>query len=137
MKFARTVFPYAIGLTVLLFFAAVILYQRSSAFLEKGMESERKGDMVEAIESYEWAIQNYTPAINRAGEAIARLEKIATDSEVKGATDTAIEAWQGIVSGLAVIRHLSQPYPEEKAKAEREMNRLRDRVIAKRNAPSS
>ena len=89
--------------------------------------------MVEAIEMYEWAIQNYTPFINHTEEAITHLKEIAVDSEVNGATDTAIEAWQGIVSGLAVVRHLRQPYANEKGNAEKNLVRLRRRVIEKRN----
>jgi len=137
VKFVKTVVPYLVGLAVLLLFAAIVLYQRSSDFLERGMEAEREGDLVEAIEMYEWAIQNYTPLIHHSGEAIDRLETIASEAESKEATDTAIAAWQGIVSGLAVIRHVVQPYAEEKENATREVERLRNRVIEKRNAKSN
>ncbi len=134
MNILKTVAPYLIGLTVLLFFAAIILCQRSGDFLERGIESEREGDLVEAIEMYEWAIQNYTPVFHHTDSAIARLKSIAAESETNDATNTAIEAWQGIVSGLAVIRHVGQPYAKEKEHAHQELERLRNRVIEKRNA---
>jgi antirestriction protein len=105
--------------------------------LEKGIASERQGDLIDAIEMYEWSIQNYTPLIHHTHKAIERLESIAAESEIQGATDTALDAWQAIVSGLAVIRHVQQPYAEEKEHAQIELDRLRDRIIQKRKSAQS
>lgn len=132
MKQLKTVLPYLIGAAVFFLFAAILLKGRSADYLEKGRAAESKGDLVEAIEMYEWSIQNYTPILNHTREAIGRLEAIAAKAEQEGATDTALQAWQGVVSGLAVIRHFRQPFPEEKARADEALDRLRERVIAKR-----
>lgn len=80
--------------------------------------------MEEAIQSYEWALQAYTPASSANQEAVRRLEWIAGDAERGGDRGTARKAYQAIVSGLSVIEHFAQPYSANLQNASKELERI-------------
>jgi anti-sigma-K factor RskA len=82
---------------------------------------------VDAIEQYEWAVRAYTPFSNTPRQAIERLERIACDAEVSHDTGTAIHAWQAILSGLAVVENVVQPYSEILTTAESRLEDLRNK----------
>lgn len=105
--------------------AFVVLSGRSQREFEKGQTFEREGRLSDAIERYEWAIQAYTPLGSYPSRALERLQTIAQDAEVSGATETAIEAWQAILSGLSVIENFRQPYEGRLREAEERLAKLR------------
>lgn len=117
--------PYLVGALVLLGAAVFLLRSESRDRLEKGESFEREGKLVEAIEQYEWAIQAYSPGDPSFENALDRLEAIAHESETKDATQTEIQSWQAIVSGLTVTRHLSQPAAGVLSEARNRLKELR------------
>lgn len=125
MSFRWTV-PYLIAGTILLGGAAALLDQRSAGRFERARNLENEGNLVDAIEQYEWAVRSYTPFGDTPGQALERLETIASNAEIQNDSDTAIQAWQAIVSGLAVVENVVQPYSETLAAAEKRLETLRD-----------
>ena len=88
---------------------------------------ENEGKLADAVEQYEWAVRAYTPFSDTPVLALERLEKIACDAEVRQETGTAIQAWQAIVSGLAVVENVVQPHSEVLATAETRLEALRNK----------
>ncbi len=124
VRYLKAALPFiAVGL--LLFGAMWLsLQQRAEKRLKEGMSAETAGRMEDAIQSYEWAIQAYTPASSSVREAVGRLERIAGDAERKGDHKTARKAYQSIVSGLSVIEHFTQPYSVNLQNASMELERI-------------
>jgi len=119
-------------LAVFLFIAACAhLSSQANGRLQHARELEGKGELVEAIERYEWSIQSYTPFNRSTREAIRSLERLAEQAETKGDRKIARQAWQAIVSGLAVVHHFRQPFPEEMDRAERNLERLEQELSQK------
>ena len=121
----RNSIPYIVGGAILVGASFVVLSGRSQREFEKGQTFEREGRLSDAIERYEWAIQAYTPLGSYPSRALERLQTIAQDAEVSGATDTAVEAWQAILSGLSVIENFRQPYKGQLREAEERLAKLR------------
>ncbi len=136
VRYLKGVLPFfVIGL--LLFAAAGFsLYQRAGEWLREGIGAENAGRIDEAIQSYEWAIQAYTPASSPVREAIHRLELIAGNAERGGDYKTARKAYQAIVSGLSVIEHFAQPYSMNLQDASRDLERI-ERAMMPPQAVSS
>ena len=88
--------------------------------------------MEDAIQSYEWAIQAYTPASSPVQEAVQRLERIARDAEHNGNHQAARKAYQAIVSGLSVIEHFAQPYSVNLQSASMELERIERAIMQPR-----
>ncbi len=90
--------------------------------------------MEDAIQSYEWAVQAYTPASSPLYEAVQHLERIAGEAERGGDHKTARKAYQAIVSGLSVIEHVAQPYSDSLVNASKELERIERAMIQPRDA---
>ena len=121
----RAAVPYLVGGAILVGAAFVVLSGRAQKRFEEGQAFEREGKLTDAIERYEWAIQAYTPFGTYPPRALERLRVIAQEAEVSGSTSTAIEAWQSVVSSLAVIDNIGQPYDMERIEAETHLDELR------------
>lgn len=128
----RNAIPYIVGGAILVGASFVVLNGRSQREFEKGEAFEREGNLTDAIERYEWAIQAYSPLGSYPSQALERLRTIAQEAEVSGATETAMEAWQAILSGLAVIENIRQPYEADLREAEERLAELRGKT---RSAP--
>ena len=124
----RNSIPYIVGGAILVGGAFVVLSGRSQREFEKGQTFEREGRLSDAIERYEWAIQAYSPFGSYPAQALERLRTIAQEAEVSGATDSAVEAWQAILSGLAVIENFRQPYEMQLREAEERLAQLRGKI---------
>jgi hypothetical protein len=133
----RAAIPYVIGGAILIGASFVILGDRAQKRFEEGQTFEKEGKLADAIERYEWAVQAYTPLGSYPALALDRLAAIAQEAEVAGATETAIEAWQSVVSGLAVIENFRQPFESELREAETRLENLRgnDTLIPSGNIP--
>ena len=134
MQTVRSFVPYVVLVAFLAFAACLHLSSQANGRLRQAQQLEEKGNLVEAIERYEWSIQSYTPFNRSTRKAIRSLERLAENAESSSNPDIARQAWQAIVSGLAVIRHLRQPYPEELEKAERRLKSLEKQLMKKRTS---
>jgi hypothetical protein len=135
LRSLRWTVPYLVVGAFLLGGAAFLLERQSRNRFDRACELENEGKLVDAIEQYEWAVRAYTPFSNTPRQAIERLERIARDAEVKHDTGTAIQAWQAIVSGLAVVENVAQPYSEVLATAETRLEALRNKQKQDKDPP--
>jgi hypothetical protein len=137
VRYLKAALPFiAIGL-MLIGVAWFSLHRRAIERLKEGNGAETAGRVEDAIQSYEWAIQAYTPASSPVHQAVQRLEQIAVDAERRGDHRTARKAYQAIVSGLFVIEHFAQPYSVNLQNASMELERIERAMIQPHGADPS
>ena len=124
MRYLKAALPFITIGFVLFGVAWFSLYQRAREHVQEGISAETAGRMEDAIRSFEWAVQAYTPASSPADEAVQHLEWIAVQAEQSGDHKTARMAYQAIVSGLSVMAHVAQPYTANLQNASKELERI-------------
>lgn len=107
-----------------------MVVRQSAERLERGERFEAEGRIEDAIEQYEWAIQAYTPFNPNTAKALSHLEHLAGQAEKQGNDGLARKAWQAIVSGLTVIKHVTQPYKEDLRVAEEKLTAIESRLAS-------
>lgn len=124
MRYLKRLLPFVAVGFILFGVSWHVLSERARKYVQEGISFESAGQMAEAIQSYEWAVQAYTPASSSVQEAVQRLERIASEAEQKGDHRTARRAYQAILSGLSVIEHFAQPYSTNLQNASKELERV-------------
>lgn len=121
----RAVAPYLLGVVILAGSAVFSLNSQSERWFQEAWRLEEEGRLEDAIERYEWAVRAYTPFSRNPSRALHRLQQIASEAERKDATQTAIWAWQAVVSSLSVVENVFQPHEEMLLEAENKLAALR------------
>lgn len=114
-----------------LFVACVSLGLLTARAVEKGeaavRESDRafdQGKVHEAAHHARRAAVYYAPGAPHLRAAYERLRAVAAGAEAAGDRDTARFAWSAIRSAVLETRHVSVPFPDELAAANRALARL-------------
>lgn len=128
MRYYRRLLPFLFVGILLCTFAVTRLYRQSADRFHKAEDFSASGRITEAIEYYEWAIQGYYPWNPYVPRALNALEGVADRSLKEARYKQARQALQAIVSGLAVIEHFRQPFPDRYARALEKLTRLENRM---------
>jgi hypothetical protein len=128
LRYLSRSLPFLTVSLVLCGFAWWFQVHQANERLERAIEFEQAGKMAKALEQYEWTIQAYSPCSQAVDTAVHRLETIARDASARGDMNLAREAWQALLSGLTVIRHIYQPYGGTLVMANHELHTLEIRM---------
>ncbi|MFK7985390.1 MAG: hypothetical protein AB8I08_05120 [Sandaracinaceae bacterium] len=111
-------------LGVLLAVLAVRVVTASRAELERGDRAQERGDVDAAIVAYRRAARWYAPASPYPPAALDRLASLAETADENADPETAIAAWRSMRGAILAARSLTVPFPDRRARAEREIVRL-------------
>lgn len=103
---------------------AVRVVTASKAELERGDRAQERRELDTAIVAYRRAARWYAPASPYPPAALDRLARLAQTAEDNADPDTAIAAWRSARGAILAARSVVVPFPERRARAEREIVRL-------------
>ncbi len=100
-----------IALISLILLAAATQYRQWSQ-LDKGVQAEKGGDVVQAMAAYEAAIHMYTPFSPLVTTAAERLWRLAEVARQRGETERALITYRSLRSSFYSANWLLQPGEE-------------------------
>ncbi|MCO4762936.1 MAG: hypothetical protein KC502_15580 [Myxococcales bacterium] len=104
----RRWWPVAAAVALVLLSMGVRSTNEQVSAFDKGVASEKSGDIEDAIVSYRWALRWYTPWGPNHADAAVALRKIA-DEATQARPARAVRALDALRSGLLASRSLFQP----------------------------
>jgi hypothetical protein len=114
----RAIMVVVVCLLVVLGAAAVRARWAGGDALDRGDAAMKRGDVPAAIGHWERAARWYVPVVGVTGDALARLERVATEADRAGDSDTAFAAWQAVRSATLAIRGASAAFDDHRARAD-------------------
>ena len=98
--------------------------EQGEALVQESDRAFDQGKVQEAAHHARRAAVHYAPGAPHLRAAYERLRAVAAGAEAAGDRDTARFAWNAIRSAVLETRHVSVPFPEELAAANRALARL-------------